>query len=91
MKAFFIRVPKNRPLPKRLRRTGIADILRVNWASMNFNYYAVRPALDSIPKGQSTSDFSHLTNCEEQSLPMTESPTSPYFDHVRSALHVIDD
>lgn len=91
MKAFFIRVHKNRALRNRLSNTGITDILRENLKAMNYaeisGYYNVEPELNN---GRSTRDLSRMNYHDDQPLPVTESPTSPYFEHIRSALRVID-
>lgn len=91
MKAFFIRVHKNRALRRRLSNTGITEILRANLKAMNYSeisgQYSIEPEVNN---GRSTRDLSRMNYHDDQPLPVTESPSSPYFEHIRSALRVID-
>lgn len=92
IKAFFIRVPKNRALRRRLSNTGITGILHANLRAMNYGQIAAQYSVsEGEPNnGRSTRDFSSMSHQDDQPLPVTESPNSPYFDHIRSALRLID-
>lgn len=91
IKGFFIRVHKNRALRRRLSKTGINNLLREDLKSMN--YSANTPMfLGDLENntGRSTRDLARTIRYDDQPLPVSESPKSPYFQHIRSALRVID-
>lgn len=92
IKAFFIRVPKIRALRRRLSNTGITNILRASLRDMNYREIASQYTAGESESnnGRSTRDLSALNLQDDQPLPVTESPNSPYFDHIRSALRLID-
>lgn len=91
IKAFFIRVHKSRALRGRLSNTGITEILRSNLKAMRYRHFCAASAGDvETNNGRSTRDLTQLGLHDDQPLPVTESPTSPYFEHIRSALRVID-
>lgn len=91
IKIFFIRVHKNRPLRRRLRKTGITGIISESLKSMNYGNIILQlfTETDNM-NGRPIRDLSHLNMHDDQPLPVTESPKSPFFEHIRSALRLID-
>lgn len=85
IRCFFVHVSKNRQLRARLNATGISDVLMEDLNSLRH---------DSVTRGRerTAEDSSHQS---DESLSITAScssspPATPYLDHIRSALHLID-
>lgn len=92
IKSFFVRVTKTPKLRKRLKNTGIKDILAQDLESIRYGEIQERAmALTQTPTFESNvEEFSISENEAEEIRPVTEKAGSPYFDHIRSALKLID-
>lgn len=104
IKSFFIRVSKNRRLRERLRNTGITDLLRQDLAATKYyemqhnkqwtrfvgNQETRQDNIDDVLDKHHNSFGRSFGSPSDPLSGMTESPNSPYFEHIRSALKVID-
>lgn len=102
IRTFFIRVSKNRRLRNRLRDTGITDILRSDlrdikyfemrthssWSRFMGNAEHFNNNIDDVLDNSYNSRV--IGNSSDPFSGMTESSSSPYFEHIRGALKVID-
>lgn len=85
-----MRVTKTPKLRKRLKDTGIKDILEQDLDSMR--YREVQHNSLSLPHQSLDMNIDNLSfsESEDEIRASTEKPGSPYFDHIRSALRLID-
>lgn len=91
IRSFFVRVTKTPKLRKRLKNTGIKDILTHNLNSMRYKEIQDRSSLSHNPSLETNvDDFSMSESEADEIRPITEKPGSPYFEHIRSALKLID-
>lgn len=90
IRSFFVRVTKTPKLRKRLKDTGIKDILEQDLDSMR--YREVQHHSLSLPHQSLDMNIDNLSfsESEDEIRASTEKPGSPYFDHIRSALKLID-
>lgn len=89
IRSFFVRVTKTPKLRRRLKDTGIKDILEQDLISMRYDEIRQR---DSLPQSlnMNLEDVSISDSEVDEIRAVTEKPGSPYFDHIRSALKLID-
>lgn len=91
IRCFFVRVSKNSKLRKRLRATGIFDVLTEDLSSMN--YFEIHKRLESSKRVRNdhTIDDTLSNQLDTDDISeATENPNSPYYEHIRSALKFID-
>lgn len=106
IRSFFIRVSKSRRVRDRLIGTGVLDLLMedlrsIKYFEMKHHNFWSRFAGDLDPNRREENIDNVLTNANTRQnrsyapsndpfSGSTESSTSPYFEHIRSALKVID-
>lgn len=102
IRSFFIRVSKNRRLRKRLRDTGITDMLLSDLNDMNYFDMRMHRGWSGFcgSSDQYNSNIDDVLengflkrksgNVSDPFSGLTESPSSPFFEHIRGALKVID-
>lgn len=90
LRSFFVRVSKTPKLRKRLKDTGIMELLERDLDSMR--YREVQHMSLSLPHQsvEVANDNVSFNESDDEIRAATEKPGSPYFDHIRSALKLID-
>lgn len=78
MRSFFVRVPKSLSLRERLRNSGVIGILRED-----LEITKQVPTLPNGPQGT-------IMGCSDSRFSASDSRDEPFFEHIRTALAVID-
>lgn len=89
IKSFFVRVNKSRRLRERLHNTGITDLLKSDLKSTRF-YEFRKLGSGALSRNSKRVQAVSSGNFDLPKTGLTESYTSPYFEHIRSALKLVD-
>lgn len=97
--SFFVRVAPIVNLRRRLRNTGITDLLENDLDQMKNDAHLFGVSTNSSASSSKVIQGTHHNDIGQSKISreindmvysLTESPDSPYFNHIRSALQLID-